>query len=446
MKSLPSQSKMRRKNQGAETRTIVSAYGKNGTSADAKKNLARAAQMRLEVWGGQSEEERPAFQVLDFFSGAGGMSAGFVSLSKVVGGIRIVGGCDINPDAAKTFEKNFGAPCIVQDINTLKNKRKLSNFLGALPEFDAKRPLIVIGCAPCQGFSSHRKKSWDEEDERNDLVSTFASVATSLSPECIVMENVPELLSKKYWNYYQRAKKIFEKAGYTVRQRVYNTAGFGVPQERFRALVIAMKKPFSMPEPVLSDDEYLTVRDAIGFLPRVEAGELCADDAYHFSAKHKPATIEILKKIPKDGGNRPPGVGPKCLDKVKGYYDVYGRLWWDRPSITVTQYARNPASGRYTHPEQDRGLTIREASLLQSFPKGFQFTGSFDSMFKQIGEAVPPKFACAVAANVLVELLAPEQNKIMVESGKDVEQPLPSSYSGVIARIKAARRNKIHVN
>lgn len=141
-----------------------------------------------------------------------------------------------------------------------------------------------------------------------------------------------------------------------------------------------MKHDFLLPVGFLSPGEYKTVRDAISNLPVVAAGVAPPNDPMHKSASHKQSTIDVIKQVPHNGGNRPIGVGPKCLDKIKGFSDVYGRLYWDKPSITITHYARNPASGRYTHPEQNRGLTAREAALLQSFPFGFEFTGKFDDI------------------------------------------------------------------
>ena len=125
------------------------------------------------------------------------------------------------------------------------------------------------------------------------------------------------------------------------------------------------------------------------------------------------------------------------MDRVKGFSDVYGRLYWDKPSITITHYARNPASGRFTHPEQDRGLTAREAALLQSFPNEFEFTGKSDDIYRQIGEAVPPMLSSAVAANVLIELLSIEPNDDEIAlSPQSINEPVSSSYSSVIAGIK----------
>jgi DNA (cytosine-5)-methyltransferase 1 len=134
-------------------------------------------------------------------------------------------------------------------------------------------------------------------------------------------------------------------------------------------------------------------------------------------------------------------VGPECLGRVKGFYDVYGRLGWDMPAITITHYARNPASGRFTHPAQDRGLTAREAARLQSFPDGFRFEGKSDDIYRQIGEAVPPLLSCGIAADVMIEHLSKEPTPAQMTGGTDtIELPVVNSYSSVIAGIKNTRR------
>ena len=369
------------------------------------KNLASKVQKALSRWQPTQVVRLPntaPYQVIDFFCGCGGMSAGFAALGLVVPSFKVVGGCDINLDASASYEANYGAPCLLQDLTKLKpNRRSLEALLRRFPAYDPTRPVVLIGCAPCQGFTSHRKKHWHRDDERNRLVETFAALAAAIQPECVVVENVPELLSHKYWSRFVTAKGILEKAGYKVHASIYNSASFGVPQERFRTLMIGMRKDFVLPAPLIPHERFLTVRDAIGNLPAVLPGEYDPSDALHRCARHRRETIRTIRAVPKDGGSRPAGVGPRCLDEVKGFYDVYGRLRWDRPAITITRYARNPASGRYVHPDQDRGLTMREAALLQSFPGGYSFLGSFDSIFQQIGEAVPPKFSCAVAAHVL---------------------------------------------
>jgi DNA (cytosine-5)-methyltransferase 1 len=409
--------------------------------------LMKLSQEALTKWSPSPEQasSKASYQVLDFFSGCGGMSLGFAALNKVIPSFRIVGGVDINATSLATFESNYGAPGIVTDVRSLTKRKNLDSLLEKFPSYEKNKPTILIGCAPCQGFSSHSKKNWDKkEDARNTLIGAFAKVATMISPECIVMENVPELLSKKYWNEFEAAKNIFEENGYIVKQAIYNCAEFGVPQERFRAIIIAMKKDFSLPESFIERTNFSTVKDAIGDLPPVEAGVYDPTDKMHRSAGHSDSTLETIKKIPLNGGSRPQGVGPKCLDKIKGFSDVYGRLTWDKPSITITHYARNPASGRFVHPTQTRGLTARESARLQSFPDGFKFEGKFDDIFRQIGEAVPPRFSTCIAASLFLELVL--KNKSQVESDNLITAPVSNSYSSVIAGIKTSKnKGEIHV-
>lgn len=383
-------------------------------------------------------------QLIDFFSGAGGTSLGFAALNSVVPAFKMLGGCDINEVSATTYSHNFGTPLIHEDITRLAfGDGELESFLTKIG-YDSGKPTVMIGCAPCQGFSSHRKKHWNEEDDvRNSLIMAFAEIVKRVQPEVIIMENVPEFLSSRYWKYFSAAKKSYEENGYIVKETIYNAAAFGVPQERFRSIVIGMKKDFVLPEGYLQPAEYRTVRDAIAHLPVVAAGVASPEDKMHKSASHKQSTIDVIRQVPHDGGNRPVGVGPKCLDKTKGFSDVYGRLFWDKPSITITHYARNPASGRYTHPEQDRGLTAREAAILQSFPNGFEFCGKSDDVYRQIGEAVPPMLSSAIAANVLLEMLSVSPTEEELEtSPKSITEPVSSSYSSVIAGIKTRGRTK----
>jgi DNA (cytosine-5)-methyltransferase 1 len=215
--------------------------------------------------------------------------------------------------------------------------------------------------------------------------------------------------------HYQEAKEILESNGYKIQQTIFNSATFGVPQARYRAVIVASKTNFSLPPEMLLSSEFATVKDAIGDLPKINPGEISNTDSYHRCASHKKSTIETISKVPKNGGSRPKGVGPKCLDKVNGFSDVYGRLTWEKPSITITQYSRNPASGRFTHPIQNRGLTIREAARIQSFPDGFEFEGSLDECFKQIGEAVPPLLSLAIATQIAIEF---SKKRICVEAKK----------------------------
>jgi DNA (cytosine-5)-methyltransferase 1 len=366
---------------------------------------------QLKNWSPTKIESTGAVDVLDFFSGCGGMSLGFAAISKKSNFFNILGGIDINETALKSFSKNFKAKTLKKSIKEIYlegDYQFIKDYFGLNKK--RKKPLVIIGCAPCQGFSAHRKKNWHKEDDRNTLIGAFTDIAIAFEPDYIVMENVPEILGNKYWQHYQEAREILEKNGYIIKQTIYNSAGFLVPQARHRAVIIASKKDFSLPPEIVNENQYRTVKDAIFNLPKINPGELNKNDVYHRCVSHKKSTIETISKVPQNGGSRPKGVGPKCLDKVKGFYDVYGRLSWEKPSITITQYSRNPASGRFTHPVQNRGLTIREAARIQSFPDGFQIEGTLGDCFKQIGEAVPPLLSVAIATQISIELNLAESN------------------------------------
>lgn len=406
------------------------------------RNLFDAAQEELAEFHPMRRVVDGQIQVLDFFSGAGGTSQGFAAINRLLSCFKMLGGCDINRVSAETYSYNYHTPLLNADI------RELAYTPGVLDEkleeigYDEDMPTILVGCAPCQGFSSHRKKHWgEEEDQRNNLVLAFMEIVRAIRPVAVLMENVPEFLSGRYWEHFHRAQEIMTGLGYVVKDNIYNAAEFGVPQERFRSIVMAMQKNFVLPTGVWGKDDFRTVRNAIGDLPPVAAGIAAPNDPMHKSAGHKAETVEVIRQVPHNGGSRPVGVGPRCLDRTKGFSDVYGRLYWDRPSITITHYARNPASGRYSHPEQDRGLTAREAARLQSFPDGFVFVGKMDDVYRQIGEAVPPLLALGVVTRLLVELLSCEPTGEELEEGPEsINAPVSSSYSSVIAGIKMARR------
>lgn len=375
--------------------------------------------------------------VVDLFCGCGGLSAGFDAVSRLTPSFRIAGAADVAPDAIATYGNNLPVHPLNLDLGSAAaSERSLDDLVKAL-NLNPGSPLFLIGGPPCQGFSAHRKREVGPEDPRNDLVSSYARIAERLEPDFIALENVPELLSKRHWQHFSHFRESLEALGYQVRAQIHNLAEFGVPQERFRTLVVAAKRPFAMPVGFLEPHEFRTVRQAIGHLPSVRAGEVLPTDPMHHSANHKQSTIDTIECVPVDGGRRPSGKGPGCLDRVDGFRDVYGRMYWDRPANTITAYARNPASGRYVHPEQHRGLTVREAALLQGFPSDFHFSGSFDSKFSQIGNAVPPAFAAYVAAHLLGEYYISRNYDDPVvdpfDMTRDVSAPTSNSFSSGIA-------------
>ena len=368
------------------------------------------------------------YDFVDFFCGCGGMSYGFHKMAELTGRFRWAGAVDIDKHAIDSYERNYGH----RPANVNLGEASADEIREVLDLQDGNE-LILIGCAPCQGFSSHRKKDHRGPDARNTLVGRFAELAVEFKPKLIIMENVPDLLAKKHWHHFAAFKETVEAAGYHIAVKILGMAGYGTPQARFRTVLIAARDFIpTLPEPVLAPDQYRTVRDAIGHLPPLTAGGKDAQDPMHMTSKHRKETIDILRQVPKDGGNRPKGVGPQCLDKVEGFYDVYGRLAWDKTAVTITARCRTPSCGRFVHPEQDRGLSVREAALLQGFPPDFYFEGPFDDKYKQIGNAVSPIFSTRLAGHVL-SLLA-GQNHAEVE--EVIENPTFGSYSGAIARAK----------
>lgn len=386
---------------------------------------------------------RSRVQVVDLFAGCGGMSFGFHKAKTSRLRFDVRGALDIDPHACATYRRMLGVEPILGDVRELTKPKGLKRAVSQWGVDDD--PLLLIGCAPCQGFSSHRKKD-PRADNRNQLLEAFANVATRLRPAVVVMENVPEMLREEHWDHFAAWRDTMVRAGYTVRARIYNLAQFGVPQERFRALVIAARdwKSFRMPVPVLGPASYRTVRDAIAHLPELSAGGQDAHDPMHVTSKHRSKTVDLIRQIPPDGGSRrslPTGVGPGCLTKVDGFRDVYGRLAWDKPSVAITARCRTPSCGRFVHPTQHRGLSVREAALLQGFPEDFFFEGPFDDKFKQIGNAVSPVFSSVVAQHI--DAIWNENHDAALSAAElegDITGPFTKSFSSSIAAIKRRQR------
>ena len=278
------------------------------------------------------------------------------------------------------------------------------------------------------------------------MLEVFAHIILKLRPEIVVMENVPEMLAVKHWRHFEDWHLRLTQAGYHIRSTVYNLAQFGVPQERFRVLAVASRiwPKFDLPAPTHTPDQYVTVRQAIAHLPPLKAGGADPTDPMHLTSRHRKETVALIRMIPPDGGSRrslPPGVGPSCLQRVDGFRDVYGRLAWDNSAVAITARCRTPSCGRYTHPEQHRGLSVREAALLQGFPSDYYFEGPFDDKYKQIGNAVSPIFARAIAEHLDSEwsLDHSRVSEKQTASG-DITGPFLKSFSSSIASLKRRER------
>lgn len=347
--------------------------------------------------------------VIDFFSGCGGMSWGFANTRQSHMAFKVMAGIDIEEPALKTYEKNIGSLALKQDIRKIAEEPTLLEKL--IPNFNPEkcRPLVFIGCAPCQGFSAHRKKD-ERDDPRNNLMVAFATICKHYKPDVIVMENVPEILKGRYDNYWQDAAKILEKCKYKLDADILDLSLFGVPQKRKRAVILgSLHGKIHLPQPIFSENNVLTVRHAISHLEPIEAGQGTSYDIFHRAPKHTERILERIRKTPTDGGDRRSLKIEDQLDchvnvdnsKTPGFTDVYGRLRWNTPSVTITAKSSTPSCGRFLHPEQNRNISVREAAILQGFPQQYIFEGPMVSQYRQIGEAVPPLFSRFLAWEVL---------------------------------------------
>jgi len=353
-------------------------------------------------------DQRPS--VLDIFSGAGGTAWGFLRA-----GFRIVAAVEKDPQAAATYRTNIGVQPKVTDI-TLLDPGGFREEIGLRPgDLD-----VLIGCPPCQGFTRMRNAE-GAGDRRNPLVLRYLEYVREFMPRFAVFENVPGLARTEHGRrFYEALLDGLDKLGYAVVRRIVDAADYGVPQHRRRIVIIAgfdgEKLPF--PEPTHADPRsrevargvkrpWTTVRQAIGDYPPLRAGEERGSPPNHRARAMGERVLDFIRRVPHDGGSRtdvPERFWLPCHKRHSGHKDVYGRLAWDRPSNVITSGCTNVSKGRFVHPVQDRGLSVREAAALQGFPDEFVFRGGLDSMSWQIGNAVPPPLAEAVA-RVLMERL-----------------------------------------
>lgn len=352
-------------------------------------------------------------RLIDLFCGAGGMSLGF---SRHFGrNFESVWANDFNAPAAATYRANFGDHCITGDIVEI-----LENPKTRIPKAD-----VVIGGSPCQGFSLLNKNR--EGDPRKQLWRPFLEVVRRCGAKVFVIENVPQILGS-----FEHGEIVgaAEKMGFTVRHAKLLAADYGVSQVRSRAFIIGCSfgdpggcfppqrthyNPKNGDSPsnnsfVPNASPWRTVRHAIGdLLPPEGTGIRPIDPPYdlHFGRTPTPKSLQRYKAIPKEGMNRfdlqrlAPELTPQCwIRKKSGGTDLFGRLWWDRPAFTIRTEFYKPEKGRYLHPQQHRPITHREAARFQGFPDGFVFKGSKIEIAKQIGNAVPPPLAAAIAGCV----------------------------------------------
>ena len=320
-----------------------------------------------EDWDGTTPNE---FTSADLFCGAGGMAKGFE-----MAGFNQVCGLDWFKEAGMTYRENFSHPLIEGDITQREIKDKFINTVKE--KLNGKNLTVLSGGFPCQGFSMSGNRI--VEDKRNSLYKDMLEIIDELQPEFIVAENVKGLRSMLKGKVEDKIKADIRKLGYVVNVTVLNSADYYVPQKRERIIFIANrigKKNFH-PAPLLESDSYITTKEAIGDLVKLKDNM----EFNHVRTNHNDDMKERLAKVPE---------GKSLYDK---YSDSWKKCPWNEASCTI----KENHGGVNIHPIEPRVITVREMARLQSFPDSFIFKGTKSKQMVQIGNAVPPLLAKAIA-------------------------------------------------
>ena len=319
---------------------------------------------------------------VDLFSGCGGLSLG---LRRA--GFDILAAIDNDALAVSTYRKNHRGTRVFEcDIKTIK-PRRVMKLLNIRPrELD-----LVAGCPPCQGFSTLRTLNGAREakDSQNNLIFQFARFVRVFRPKAIMLENVPGLLNDERL---ERLRCELHDLNYQTRADVFDAARYGVPQRRHRLLLLG---GLGGVPAFASPTRRRTVSQAIRNMPAPEESD---DPTHNYEVKRATKTKMLIGRIPRDGGSRadlPKDDQLACHKRLEGFWDVYGRMEWKKEAPTITGGCINPSKGRFLHPEENRAITLREAALLQGFPKDYKFDlsrGRYPAA-QMVGNAFPPKFA-----------------------------------------------------
>lgn len=335
------------------------------------------------------------FKVLDLFCGAGGLSYGFQ-----LAGFQIVGGVEWNPAAMETHKNNFHSKFeFCGNISDISDEE----ILNKLNEVD-----VIIGGPPCQGFSSANRHEKEADDPRNKLFFQYLRFVELLKPKVFVIENVKEILTKDNGFAKKRILEITEKLGYTVNVEVLNASDYGVPQTRRRAIFVGFLNSYNTKfdfEKIKKSKGIVTVYDAIGDIcypnKKITNSFLKYAKNTEQLENHNPKlpnakVVERIKHVPQGGNWK--DVPPELWDTQRSnrHSSAYKRLSFDEPSITIDTGHMN-----YFHPVENRVPTVRESARLQSFPDSFIFYGNQGEQYKQVGNAVPPLLAKAVATAII---------------------------------------------
>ncbi|RHR92377.1 DNA cytosine methyltransferase [Faecalibacillus intestinalis] len=347
-------------------------------------------------------------RVIDLFAGVGGLSLGFEKK-----GFDVVLANEYDASIATSYIANHkNTKMIVGDITSLDLEDTFGKLAGTID--------VVIGGPPCQGFSQKGQRK-TIHDERNFLFKYYVSVVELVKPKYFVMENVPNLLTAEGGYFRHEIEELFNKLGYSLEYGVLNASDYGIPQNRRRAVIIG-KLDGDAPKLPVPKRNNVTIWDAISDLAYLESGEGSEEQEYkypaesdyekmlrkdssklfnHIATKHSPLALERLALIP-------PNAGREVLPEEHLTKSIYSGTWTrmkkDEISVTITTRFDTPSSGKFTHPFLNRAITVREAARIQSFPDNFHFVGNKGSQMKQVGNAVPPLLAAAIAEVIMNDI------------------------------------------
>lgn len=349
------------------------------------------------------------YNIIDLFSGVGGLSYGF----SVIDAFNIVAANEIERDISVAYTLNHKSVKMMNvDINDI-TEEYLKGIIGNT-KID-----LVIGGPPCQSYSTLGKR---QLDDRANLFLQYKRILSYIQPRAFIFENVVGLLSMDKGRHFKRIQKEFEELGYDLKYKILNAVDYGVPQQRERVILVGFKgkNTFEYPSPTHGYGllPYVTLADAIGDLPKLKSGakgdEYISDAdndflkfvrkngttalSEHIAPKNGTHLIKIMEAL-EDGQSKddlPEEIRPKS-----GYGNTYAKLWWNKPSTTITRNFACPSSSRCIHPRDSRAMTIREGARLQSFPDDYKFYGSAGMKRLEIGNAVPPLLSIAIAGQML---------------------------------------------
>jgi DNA-cytosine methyltransferase len=349
------------------------------------------------------------FKMIDLFAGVGGLSLGFEQM-----GFDVVLANEYDESIAQAYKKNRPKTnMIIEDITKLPIHDTFKHYKGVVD--------LCVGGPPCQGYSQKGQRK-TINDPRNFLFKYFVEVVKEVSPEYFVMENVPNLITTENGFFKKELTAMFTELGYTINAQILCAADFGVPQRRYRTVIIGKKSgtnPVNMPIPTSTR---LTIWDAISDLNYLNSGEGSDVSEYrheaesdyqkllrngstslfnHIATNHAKVALERMAMIPPKGGKEylPAEHITKSI-----YSGTWERMDADDISVTITTRFDTPASGKFMHPYLNRAITVREAARIQSFPDTFRFYGTKTSQMKQVGNAVPPLLSKAIAKAIIKDM------------------------------------------